>query len=177
MKTDETVPVEIGDIDTKIEMVQATFTTCVDKYHEPTAFVAQVDAAIQTLRNFAFTIQNHKSSIKDFEKWYKPWQDRLTKDPHLKWLHKTRTSVVHEDILTTTSNANVTVLSSHTERFITNHFDIMEPTNKLIEHGVAMADETPMLKHATGIIERHYLFKVGDKDEVALEVLGADLLL
>ena len=151
MDSDEKVSVSIGNIDAKIDMLQATFATCVDKYHEPLAFIAQVDATIQALRNFTFTIQNHKSSIKDFEKWYEPWQERLKKDLYLKWLHKTRTSVVHEDILTTTSNAVVTVLNSHAERLITKHFDIMEPTEKLIEYGTEMANETPALKHAMGI--------------------------
>ena len=175
MDSDEKVSVSIGNIDAKIDMLQATFATCVDKYHEPLAFIAQVDATIQALRNFTFTIQNHKSSIKDFEKWYEPWQERLKKDLYLKWLHKTRTSVVHEDILTTTSNAVVTVLNSHAERLITKHFDIMEPTEKLIEYGTEMANETPALKHAMGIIERHYLFTVDDKEVAALEVLGAGL--
>ena len=175
MGSDEKVSVGIGNIDAKIDMLQATFITCLDKYHEPTAFVAQVDATIQALRNFTFTIQNHKSSIKNFEKWYEPWQKRLAKDPYLKWLHKTRTSVVHEDILTTTSNATVTVLNSHAERLITKHFDIMEPTEKLIEYGTVIANGTPALKHATGIIERHYLFTVDNKEVAALEVLGAGL--
>ena len=165
----------MGNIDSKLAMLQATFETCVEKYHEPFAFVAQVDAVIQALRNFTFAIQNHKSSIGNFDGWYTPWQGRLKVDPYLKWLHKTRTSVVHEDILTTTSNATVSILSSHAERLITEYFDIMAPTKDLIGHGVTMAVDTPALKHAVGIIERHYLFDIDGEEKAALEVLGAGL--
>lgn len=168
-------PVGVGNIDAKIEMLQATFLTCIEKYHEPTAFVAQVDATIQALRNFTLTIQANKSSIPNFEAWYKPWQERMKNDTYLKWLAETRTSVVHKDILATTSNATVLLINDHTERITTKHFDILASTKVLIKNGVDFADKRPDMRHATGIIERHYLFSIENKNKNALDVLSAGL--
>lgn len=173
MRTNDEVSVGIGNIDTKVRMLQATFETCIDKYHEPIAFMAQVDATIQAIRNFTFTLQNNKSEIKNFDDWYHPWTERLNRDPYLRWLCKTRTGVVHNDVLSTTSNAQVDIIIDHAHRLKTKHFEIMATTEGIIDYGVRLADRQPHLKHAVGTIYRHYMFNVDGEELEAIAVLGA----
>lgn len=75
VNANKNVSTGIGNIDTKIKMLQSTFEACIDKYHDPVAFMALVDATIQAIRNFTFTIQNNKAAIPNFDDWYNPWRE------------------------------------------------------------------------------------------------------
>jgi len=163
----------LGNLDQKIEMLKEQFNQCIQDYHKPLSFMAQVDSLIQGLRNYTFAIQSNKKHIPDFEKWYGPWQERMKKDSYMRWLQQTRTRVVHEDVLTTKSNATLTFHTDHTQTVIRKHYDIMTSSAELIEDAKELAQRRPELRHATCNIERHYLFDVDGEDVEAIDVLGA----
>lgn len=167
-----TKKVNIGNIDRKMEMLESLLVSCLHNYHEPVKFMAQVDSLIQALRNFTFTIQANKSQIPHFDEWYADWQQRMKAEPFLKWIAETRTGVVHEDILTTKSNATLSLVTDHTQKITVKHYDIMATTEEIIANGVELANEEPAYRHSTGTIERHYLFEVNGEDESALSVLN-----
>ena len=163
----------LGNLDQKIEMLNEQFNQCIRDYHQPLSFMAQVDSLIQGLRNYTFAVQSNKEHIPDFEKWYGPWQVRMKKDSYMSWLNEARTSVVHEDVLTTKSKATLTFHTDHTQSVIRKHFDIMTSSAELMEDAKELAQRQPELRHATCNIERHYLFDVDGENVEAMDVLGA----
>ncbi len=162
----------LGNLDQKIEMLEAHFNQCIQDYHEPLPFMAQVDSMIQGLRNYTFAVQANKGHIPDFEKWYGPWQERMKNDSYMRWLQRTRTRVVHEDVLTTKSNATLTFHTDHTQTVIREHYDIMTSSAELMEDAKELAQRRPELRHATCNIERHYIFDVDGESVEALDVLS-----
>jgi hypothetical protein len=163
----------LGNLDQKIEMLNEQFNQCIKDYHTPLPFMAQVDSLIQGLRNYTFAVQSNKEHIPDFEKWYGPWVERMKKDSYMSWLNRTRSHVVHKDVLTTKSNATLTFHTDHTQTVIRKHYDIMTSSAELIEDARELAQRQPELRHATCNIERHYLFDVDGEDVEAIDVLGA----
>jgi hypothetical protein len=82
-----------------------------DNYHDPEAFRANLNAAIEALRNVTFVLQSEKNCFSDFDSWYSPWQARLKSDEAAKWLHTARTTVVHQGELESHSKAEVRLLT------------------------------------------------------------------
>ena len=63
---------------------------CLDAYHAPERFLANLNATIEALRNITFVAQKEKSAFKDFDAWYKPRQEILKADATAKWLNEAR---------------------------------------------------------------------------------------
>jgi hypothetical protein len=82
-----------------------------DKYHDPEAFRANLNATIEALRNITFVIQNEKSAFAKFDEWYGSWQSRLKANEAAKWLHNARTTVVHQGELESYSTAEVRLIT------------------------------------------------------------------
>jgi hypothetical protein len=62
----------------------------------PRLFLTDLNAAIQALRNITFRLQNEKSRIPDFERWYQGEQDAMRRDPLLARFHHSRNVVVKQ---------------------------------------------------------------------------------
>src|SRR5260370_10501050 len=90
-----------------------------DRYHDPDAFRANLNATIEALRNVTFVLQNEKNIFPNFEEWYGPWQARLKADPAAKWLHDARTTVVHQGELESHSTAEVRLVGWRDETVTT----------------------------------------------------------
>jgi hypothetical protein len=76
-----------------------------ESYAEPDDFVLQLNAAIEGFRNVTFILQNEMNVVPDAKEWYEEWQGRMRSDPIMKWLHDSRTTVVHKGDLETHSTA------------------------------------------------------------------------
>lgn len=163
----------IEDIRRKYSLLVATVKTCIEKYHDPLAFMAQVEAVIQANRNFTFAIQRGKSSIRDFDSWYIPWRNKLEADSCLVWLKDARNNIVHEGLLATASNVELSIIADHKKKVKEEVFDVMESTEEIIGSGVDYAKKDSRLKHAVGVICRHYIFDVNGEEKDVLSVLGA----
>jgi hypothetical protein len=163
----------IGNIDRKMEMLTSLIRRTASEYHDPIAFLSQIDATVQALRNFTWTIQANKKDIPDFDAWYAPWQARMKKQPYLRWLHDTRTDIVHKDTLTAESHATLELITDHVQKFTSKHFDIMTTTADMLEHGKETAEQFPALKHATGKITRSYSVEIENKPVHVLAVLNS----
>ncbi len=82
-----------------------------DRYGDPDAFRANLNATIEALRNVTFVLQNEKAAFAQFDEWYGPWQARLKADVAAKWLHDARTTVVHQGELESHSTAEVRLVT------------------------------------------------------------------
>ena len=82
-----------------------------DRYNDPDAFRANLNATIEALRNVTFVLQNEKAAFAQFDEWYGPWQARLKADAAAKWLHDARTTVVHQGELESHSTAVVRLVT------------------------------------------------------------------
>ncbi|WP_103105004.1 hypothetical protein [Brevibacillus reuszeri] len=84
---------------------------CLDNYFNPDGFRANLNAAIQALRNLTFALQAEKERINNFDSWYTGWQTKMKSDPVMKWLNEARVQIVHQRDLETESIAEVLVHS------------------------------------------------------------------
>lgn len=163
----------IGNIDRKMEMLTSLLQNTLKAYHNPVSFLAQVDALVQALRNFTWSIQANKTDIKDFEAWYTPWQGRMKKQAYLRWLNDARVDIVHKDTLTAKSRASVELIADYLQKLTTKYFDVMMPTDEIIKKAKESADATPILKHSTGRITREYYVEIEGEEVNVLNVLSS----
>jgi hypothetical protein len=68
--------------------------------------------AVEGFRNVTFILQNEMSVIPGYNAWYEAWQARMRADPIMKWLHDSRTTVVHKGDLETHSTATVSICAN-----------------------------------------------------------------
>jgi hypothetical protein len=71
---------------------------CLDAYHDPEQFLADLNATIEALRYITFVVQKEKSAFKDFDAWSKPRQEILKADSMAKWLNEARVTIVTRGI-------------------------------------------------------------------------------
>lgn len=76
---------------------------CLDNYQDPEGFRANLNAAIQALRNVTFVLQKEKRLIPDFDAWYQPHRDAMGADPVMRWVIESRNRIVKEGDLETES--------------------------------------------------------------------------
>jgi len=164
---------QVGNIDQRMEMLEQHLKSCFRHFHDPIAFMTQVDSMIQSLRNFTLTVQVNKKQIPNFDAWYGAWQERMKTDEYLHWLHNKRTDIVHKDVLTTESHAVLTLNPDHLITLQTIHFDIMATSEEMIKEGVKRAEEHPEFRHSTGEIDRYYLVDVNGQIADIVHVLVA----
>lgn len=82
-----------------------------DGYQSAEEFRADLNTAIQALRNVTFALQARKDPLSGFDDWYKPWQEQMKKDDVMKWLHKARNFIVKKGDLETKSVAHASVMT------------------------------------------------------------------
>ena len=81
-------------------------------YFNPNLFRINLNSLIESLRSVTWILQNHKSELKNFEEWYKNWQDQMISDRILRWLKDSRNVIVKEGDLKTNSKIRVSFIES-----------------------------------------------------------------
>ena len=85
-------------------------------YFEPDLFRLNVNNAIQTARTVTFLIQKNKSSIPEFDLWYKEnLLDRIKGDRVMEWLKESRNHIEKEGDLDVNSECNLETIFSYTD--------------------------------------------------------------
>lgn len=133
-----------------------------DKYHDPEAFRANLNATIEALRNVTFVLQNEKAAFDRFDDWYTPWQDQLKSAAPAKWLHDARTTVVHQGDLESDSTAEVRLITWRDEVLIKMPVPAGLPSSLILKNlpllDLLRQAETPAAdaKYAAIAIERRW---------------------
>lgn len=81
----------------------------IDNYQDETLFTESLNNLIQNLRNTTFILQKELAHTEGFKKWYEQEQEKMRRDTKMKWLHDSRTAVVHEADLEKNSFARISV--------------------------------------------------------------------
>ena len=139
-------------------------------YQTPNVFAANLNAAIEALRNVTFILQKEKRAISDFDSWYPTWQARLKDDPLLFALHRARNIVVKERDLQAHSRAQVSILNW--QRLPLVEFDVppAKPTEQIISQFLETVPPLPIVDAEVLAIERRWVAKEFPDQEI-LEVL------
>ena len=159
----------IEEVQLSIDKTQAIFSKLFEEYHNPTDFIAQTDALIQSLRNFTWILQSKKNSVKRLDDWYGPWQELMRQSPYMRFLVEMRNSIVKQGINTAKSNAYVTLYTDYKQTLFEKRFDVYTTTDEIKEEILELAKKKPVLNHATAEIQRLYIFNYAKKDN--LEVI------
>ena len=112
----------------RLEHAHRLWHQALDGYDDPDGFQANLNAAIEALRNVTFMLQGEKSQVPGFEKWYEQCRATMKADPVLAWLHDARTTVVHKADLETTSTASATIHTNLTLATVTVALPPLMPT-------------------------------------------------
>lgn len=76
-------------------------------YHKPDEFRFNLDAFLQSLRSVTWMLQKDKTKIPNFHEWYADKQNEMIKNPCLKKVSDTRTTIVHKHSLRARSKVDV----------------------------------------------------------------------
>jgi len=102
-------------------------------YQNPEKFTSDLNNLIQTLRNITFILQAEKEKIKNFDTWYKPIQDMMKKNDAMKWLHNSRTHIVHRGDLEKESYITIRVVDHFNKEILTEKFNPFLTTEQAIK--------------------------------------------
>jgi hypothetical protein len=161
---------------------------CLDAYHDPERFLANLNATIEALRNITFVIQKEKAAFEDFDEWYKPRQEILKADATAKWLNEARVTIVHQGDLESSSHAEVRIVTYEEKTIWTGEVPIQTPAELILENPSLLAlldsskDKFPDLADSILLIERKWSTKELNGREILSAVahvygLLADLVL
>jgi len=95
----------------RLNEVFVIWNEAIQFYQEPEEFCIKVNSAIQSLRNVTFILQSEKAKIKNFDKWYSVWQEKMRNDHIMKWLCEARNRIVKQGDLETKSIAKVSIVT------------------------------------------------------------------
>ncbi len=89
----------IPNTHSRLEQAHHLWHQCLEQYFDPLGFKANLNSAIEALRNVTFMLQSEKKKIPDFDGWYSEIQQSLRDDPFASWISKARTKIVHKSDL------------------------------------------------------------------------------
>lgn len=92
------------------EATKFWYQACSD-YQDLDEFLSSLNALIQALRNITFILQSNKKLIPDFDEWYSKQQEMMRANKLLKWLVKSRNTVVKQGDLKPKSLAKVSLVN------------------------------------------------------------------
>jgi hypothetical protein len=105
-----------------------------EQYHDAERFRANLNAAIEALRNTTFALQKEKAAFSDFDQWYRPWQKKLQDDVTSKWLNGARVTVVHQGDLDSYSFAEVRLITWQEQVLSTVAVPIQTPSRLILQN-------------------------------------------
>jgi hypothetical protein len=138
---------------------------CLDAYHDPERFLANLNATIEALRNVTFVVQKEKSAFKNFDQWYKPRQEILKADVTAKWLNEARVTIVHQGDLESSSYAEVRIITYEEKIIWTGEVPIYTSAKLILGNPSLLAlldsskDKLPDLADSILLIERKWSTK------------------
>lgn len=97
----------------RLEEAHALWHQALECYERPPLFRANLNAAIQALRNVTWGLQAAKAEVTGFAAWYGTQQEQLRADPLMRWLVDSRNLVVKQGDLETASRARVSIVASY----------------------------------------------------------------
>lgn len=156
----------LKDVEFNMDKTLSIFESMVNEYHNPTGFIANADSLIQALRNFTFYLQSKKNDIDNFDVWYTPWQELMRANPYMRFIVDMRNSIVKQGINTAKSHALIILYTDYTQTLLEKRMDIYSTTNEIKQEITEQAIKQPILKHATGDIQRLYIFNYAKKDDL-----------
>ncbi len=109
--TDEYAPCPIPMTHRRLRAAHLLWHQAMGHYHQSDAFLANLNSAIEALRNVTFVLQKEQAAVPDFKNWYEPWRSRLKEDDAAKWLKDARNTVVHQGELESHSSAEVRLVT------------------------------------------------------------------
>jgi hypothetical protein len=145
---------------------------CLDAYHDPERFLANLNATIEALRNVTFVVQKEKAAFKDFDAWYTPRQEILKADATANWLNQARVTIVHQGDLESSSHAEVRIVTYEEKTLWTGEVPIQTPAKLILENPTLLAlldtskDKLPDLADSILLIERKWSTKELDGREI-----------
>jgi hypothetical protein len=148
-----------------------------EQYHNPEGFRANLNAAIQELRNLTWILQSEKHAFDDFDRWYSPWQARMKRTRLLRWLVEARNVIVKEGELEAKSTALVKVITPRDDVVVEVSVPPDAPATLIVKNfdfieGISNAQIPPnVLKSAAIVIERRWSIADLDGQEI-LEALA-----
>lgn len=159
----------IEETQLNIEKIEAIFSKLFEEYHNPTDFIAQTEALIQSLRNSTWFLQSKKKNIERFDDWYNPWQELMRQSPYMRFIVDMRNGIVKQGINTAKSNALVVLYTDYRQTLLEKRFDVYTTTDEIKEEIAELAKKNPAYNHATCEIQRLYIFNYTKKND--LEVI------
>jgi hypothetical protein len=130
-----------------------------EAYNNPEDFRVKLNGCITTLRTVTWLIQKTKPNIPEFDSWYKPWQEKMRKDPIMRWLVNARNKIEKEGDLDTKSSALVSVCSSRFSSSVLElTMDPFKPTSEIAREIAGSPDVEIGLKRNGALrVERRWL--------------------
>lgn len=156
----------LKDVKFNMEKTISIFDGMISEYHNPTRFIASADSLIQALRNFTFYLQSKKNDIDNFEAWYTPWQELMKTNPYMRFIVDMRNSIVKQGINTAKSHALVVLYTDYSQTLLEKKMNIYSTTDDIKKEITKRTKKRPILKHATGDIQRLYIFNYNKKDDL-----------
>lgn len=158
----------LEEAEINIRKIDSIFSKLFEEYHNPTNFIAQAEALVQSLRNFTWFLQSKKSGIDKFDEWYGPWQELMKQNPYMRFIVEMRNIIVKQGIDTAKSNALVILYTDYRQTLLEKIFDVYTTTDEIKEEIAKLAIKNPAFNHATGEIQRLYIFNYAKKDDLEI---------
>jgi hypothetical protein len=159
----------LEEAEINIQKIESIFSKLFEDYHNPTNFIAQAEALVQALRNFTWFLQSKKSGIDKFDEWYGPWQELMKQNPYMRFIVEMRNGIVKQGIDTAKSQALILLYTDYRQTLLEKRLDVRTTTDEMRKEISKLAEKNPALNHATGEIQRIYIFNYPKKDD--LEVI------
>lgn len=144
----------------KMEEAHHFWHECVSNYQNPALFIINLNACIQALRNVTWALQSDKSSIKDFDDFYDPWEEKMRQDPILQWVKDSRNHIVKQGDLETNSKLRA--------RLVTDYHDA---ANLVADEYASLQDNEEELDHENDV-ESFPVFSTDEEIVDTFEKLG-----
>lgn len=96
-------------------------TRIAEYYHNEKLFRFYLNAFVQSLRNITFMLQNEKSCIPDFDKWYLKKQEKMRSNPLLRNFVDSRNYVVKQRMLKAKSKVEMGLFRGYKMKLVFKH--------------------------------------------------------
>jgi hypothetical protein len=160
----------------RLDEVHRSWHLALENYHDINGFRANINSAIQSLRNITFALQKQKDNLSGFDEWYSEWQEKMKAEPILKKLDNARRIIVHMEDLKLHSYGTATIESWLKEKELSFKFDPFKNTEEVAK-GLYDAYfklepmPEPQRKRCVFILERCWIYEDIPEKEL-LEVIS-----
>jgi hypothetical protein len=133
----------LASVHSRLDEAHTFWHGCLVGYQEPAQFRANLNAAIQALRNVTFALQKVKHQIPDFDSWYPQEQALMAADPILRWVVNSRNRIVKEGDLETHSRLRGAIIADYFTAADVLGDDLTDPLTAIREKGGEVIEASP----------------------------------